>query len=474
MTTPNIKTLETHLITAIETLTNWKGTEHGEQTIATKAQLEGLETQLAHVQKAIEDRDKREARSGLLPSPSDSPSSLASIFIKSDSFERMCKRKAYRCEPVEIPGGFFNFYRQKDLSGALQSATTGAGLVPAMRVPGVVMPPLRTPRLRELLPAFPTTSNAIEYVEETGFNFLYAQLTAQAAAAQKDIVVGNISGFYAGQTIVIATGTAAAETHVIASLVVSTATITTTSNLANTHAAEVTVTSDTYEFTAETTLKPKARITYAEQTSSVKTLASWLPATRQILSDATQLRALIDGRLVESLMIEEERQMLYGTGTTTQIQGIMTATGTGSYAWSSGTSGDTKVDAIRRAMTLAALANYPADACVVNPSDWEDIELAKGTDGHYLITPVMSGAANLILWRVPVVVTSAINAGDFLVGAFALGAAIYDREQATVRIAEQHEDFFTRNMVVVLAEERLTLVVYRPESFVVGDFDSAP
>ena len=59
----------------------------------------------------------------------------------------------------------------------------------------------------------------------------------------------------------------------------------------------------------------------------------------------------------------------------------------------------------------------------------------------------------------------------FLVGAFGTGAQLYDRQAASVRVSEQHSDFFVRNAVVVLVEERMALAVKRPESFVVGTFD---
>ena len=43
---------------------------------------------------------------------------------------------------------------------------------------------------------------------------------------------------------------------------------------------------------------------------------------------------------------------------------------------------------------------------------------------------------------------------------------LYDRMQGTIRVSEHHADFFVENAVAVLAEERLILVVKRPESFV--------
>jgi len=72
------------------------------------------------------------------------------------------------------------------------------------------------------------------------------------------------------------------------------------------------------------------------------------------------------------------------------------------------------------------------------------------------------------LWRVPVVESTVITENQFLVGAFGLGAKIWDRQQATIRVSEHHEDFFTRNAVAILCEMRLALTVYRPSAFVLG------
>ena len=66
----------------------------------------------------------------------------------------------------------------------------------------------------------------------------------------------------------------------------------------------------------------------------------------------------------------------------------------------------------------------------------------------------------------------AITVGEFLVGAFRMGAQVWDRESASVQISTENKDNFTKNMVTILAEERLALTVYRPEAFVKGTFES--
>lgn len=66
----------------------------------------------------------------------------------------------------------------------------------------------------------------------------------------------------------------------------------------------------------------------------------------------------------------------------------------------------------------------------------------------------------------PVVESDSMPAGSFLVGAFSLGAQIWDRMGMTVRASTEDGDNFSENMVTILFEKRLALEVNRPEAFV--------
>ena len=63
----------------------------------------------------------------------------------------------------------------------------------------------------------------------------------------------------------------------------------------------------------------------------------------------------------------------------------------------------------------------------------------------------------------------AITTGEALIGAFRMGATIFDRMQVTIRVGNQHSDFFTTNKVAILAEERIALAVMRPDFFCYTD-----
>ena len=138
------------------------------------------------------------------------------------------------------------------------------------------------------------------------------------------------------------------------------------------------------------------------------------------------------------------------------------------YAAPGGLTSAQAMDQMRLAMLQAELAEYPATGHVMNPIDWTRIELLKDTTGRYIIGNPQ-GTTAPSLWGLPVVATAAIAQDKFLTGAFKLGAQLFDRWLARVEVATENEDDFIKNLVTILAEERLALAVYRPEAFIYGD-----
>lgn len=219
---------------------------------------------------------------------------------------------------------------------------------------------------------------------------------------------------------------------------------------------------------AEGAKKPESSMKFDLVSTTAKVVAHYMKASRQILSDASQLASLIDGRLRYGLAFKEEQQLLNGDGTGQNLLGIIPqATAFVAPFDPAGT--ETNIDNIRLAFLQAELAEFPSTGVVMNPIDWARIELLKDTTGRYIIGNPQ-GIIGASLWNRPVVTTQAITVDKFLAGAFKLGAQLFDRWQARVEVATENEDDFVKNLVTVLAEERLALAVYRPEAFIYGDF----
>lgn len=215
--------------------------------------------------------------------------------------------------------------------------------------------------------------------------------------------------------------------------------------------------------------KPESDITFEPDSAKMVTIAHWIRASKQVLRDAAQLRAYIDGRLMYGLDLREEAQLLKGSGVGLNINGLYTQAST--YA-NPGVvvQAETRLDRLRLAMLQVNLAEYEADGIVLNPIDWTAIELTKTTDNAYLFaTP--RGLAVPGLWGRPVVATKAMDAEDFLVGAFQLGAMGWDLEEANITVSNSDRDNFVKNMVTILCEKDVGLTVFRPEAFVKGGFE---
>jgi HK97 family phage major capsid protein len=221
---------------------------------------------------------------------------------------------------------------------------------------------------------------------------------------------------------------------------------------------------------AEGDAKPGSDIKLELMTTSAKVIAHWMKASRQVLSDIAQLRSIIDQRLLYGLAYKEETQLLNGDNTGQNLHGIIPQAT--AYVAPVSLADLNMIDVLRLAMLQAALAEYPASGHVLHPTDWATIETLKDGEGRYIIgTP--QGQLTPTLWRLPVVETQAITVRKFLTGAYKLGAQVFDRWAARVEVATENEDDFIKNLVTILAEERVALAVYRPEAFIYGDFDTA-
>ncbi len=224
---------------------------------------------------------------------------------------------------------------------------------------------------------------------------------------------------------------------------------------------------------AEGTLKPESTLKLDLKNAPVRKIAHWFLASAEILADAPGLRSMIDNRLRYGLAFVEDVQLLKGDGTGQNLLGIKPQAS--DYAVPTGLTGfatPSMIDKLRIGQLQVALALYPADGQVLHPIDWAVIEMMKDGEGRYLIGNPQ-GTLAPTLWGLPVVPSMAQTVGEFTIGAWKMGAQLFDREQSGVMVSTEDGDNFRRNMVTILAEERLALTTYRPEAFVDGAFANA-
>ena len=126
------------------------------------------------------------------------------------------------------------------------------------------------------------------------------------------------------------------------------------------------------------------------------------------------------------------------------------------------------IDILGRALLQNALAEFPATGIIMHPSDWIRITLIKDGEGNYILGAPGSAIPQR-LWGVPVVTTQAVTVDKFLVGDFNRASTLYDRWTARIELGTVDDDF-TKNLVTILAEERLAHAVKQPKALTYGDF----
>lgn len=219
----------------------------------------------------------------------------------------------------------------------------------------------------------------------------------------------------------------------------------------------------------EGTAKPESTKTFTLISNPVVLIAHWIKTSVQALQDLPQLRSIIDSNLLIGLRIVEEGELLNGPGGAGRLNGLYTQATALTPAAPAST---TAIDVVRMMILQIQLAGFIPDGIVMAPQAWAAIELQKDTTGQYLIGNP-TGTIIPRLWGLPVVVsqtnppfTTTAGANSCLVGAFGTQSQIFDRMDAAIFVSTEDQDNFIKNMVTILAEERLTSVVYNPTAFV--------
>lgn len=189
-------------------------------------------------------------------------------------------------------------------------------------------------------------------------------------------------------------------------------------------------------------LKPEADITPTENTLTLKTYAHWKAITRQALEDYARIRSIVEGKLRGGLANKLEA-VAAATLTSATIPPVVNAD---------------ILAGIRQGIGTVEAAGYRPNAMVLNPTDYAnlDIEAAESAGNG----PVRFGN----FWGIRAVAAASIPAGEVYVGDFQEGVTWFDRNTASVYMTDSHADYFIRNLLVVLAEQRAAFAVTEPNA----------
>lgn len=368
---------------------------------------------------AVDDLDEQKAAT---PSRDRVQKSLGETFIGSPQFKQLMRQFTTSDGSVHVndgmrvqsdPVAFKSLIRQKALLVGSSSTSVGGFVVPE-RTDILEMLGRRPLTIRDLISVRRTGSDTVEYVKQL------AHTNAAAFVAEATSSAAPITGAALG---------------------------------------------DPLQLNANGGYKPEGAWTFQKATAVVKTLAEWVPATKRALADVAALEGLINDELVADLAETEETQILTGNGSGENLQGIIGTSGIQTTAAVT-TNDATWFASFRTAKRLAqTVGRVVPTAIVVNPTQGEKIDTAKDAQNRFYGPGPFFDFPNRSLWGMKVIESEAITAGTALVGDFSK-AVLWDREQSSVSMTDSHADFFIRNLVAILAEERVAFAVTRPTAFV--------
>ena len=215
---------------------------------------------------------------------------------------------------------------------------------------------------------------------------------------------------------------------------------------------------------AETGTYGEAAMVFTERSVPVEKVAVWLPVTDEQLEDVPAMSAYINNRLGYMLKAKLDAQIMAGTGTPPQLQGLIGAAITGSIN-TQAKSTDPTPDAFYKAIVLCNTVGFAQpNAIIVNPSDWQDIRLLRTSDGIYIFgSPNDAGPDRM--WGLPVVKTTAISANTAVLGDFAQYAGLWIRRGIEVKLTDSHDTYFISGKLAIRADMRIAVTWFRKSAF---------
>jgi HK97 family phage major capsid protein len=226
----------------------------------------------------------------------------------------------------------------------------------------------------------------------------------------------------------------------------------------------------------EASVKPENQMGFTSLSEKVRTIAHWIPSTRQVLEDLPSLMAVIQGSLLFYLGLEVEVQILLGDGAGEDLHGIVPqASQFNTALLPPASAGYQRIDIIAAAINQINLARELDPTFVVlNIQDYWALRLTKDGFGRYILgSPNLPGDPQI--FGLTMIYTTSIPHGTFLVGSGNPAAAsVRNRMEAVVEISDSHASFFTSNLLAIRGERRLAMLTMRPGSFLTGQFVTSP
>ena len=218
---------------------------------------------------------------------------------------------------------------------------------------------------------------------------------------------------------------------------------------------------------AEGALKPQFDLDLEEATVQVETIAGWIRVTRKAMSNIPGFISYLQRRLPHKFRNILDQQILYGSGTTPNLKGILTA---GNFTASTATISLPLVEKIILDVSrLEDSFERDANFIAMRPSAYYSFFLnkASGSGEYDLPQGVTIVGGRLSFLGIPAYPTTALTAPDYIVGDME-GAQLLTQESMRIEFFEQDGTNVRENKVTVRIEGNFALPVYGSDYFIKG------
>ena len=219
--------------------------------------------------------------------------------------------------------------------------------------------------------------------------------------------------------------------------------------------------------TAEGALKAQFDLDLEEATVQVETIAGWMRVTRKAMSNIPGFISYLQRRLPQKFRNVLDNQILYGSGTTPNIKGILTA---GNFTASTATITLPLIEKIISDISrLEDAFQRSANAIILRPSAYYSFFLnkASGSGEYDLPQGVSIVNGRLFFMGIPAYASTALTGTDYIVGDLE-GAQLLTQESMRIEFFEQDGTNVRENKVTVRIEGNFALPVYGNTYFIKG------
>ena len=208
-----------------------------------------------------------------------------------------------------------------------------------------------------------------------------------------------------------------------------------------------------------------------EQSANVKSIATYMTLSKEMLEDTAFLGGYINARLFGKLMKAEDEQILHGSGSGANISGL--SVNASAYSDLLADSKVNRFDVLLNALTNAYNNEYMPNAIFVSPTDWLKLVTSKDDNGLPIYPAQILSGGMVTVNGVPVIASTAVTSDEFFCGDFRGGATLAVRQDVNVSFSSEHSTNFIDGNVTVMCEERIALPIHNTSAFVYGDFSNA-